>query len=125
MEDKTSTIEDVIQEVRDADSIAETPFSSLFHEARTTNTMYSTVSVQVRVIDGGKFETHPSPVKTRQGEHLRGTDAWDTIISLPVVPFMKTEIARNELVRRLERWKQNEQQKQYMAKTDPVKGMEF
>jgi len=99
--DATEVVENTIESVRNADSLGETQFSTLFHEARTTGRNRATgVSLQVRVRDG-EFEVHESPVKTRQGEHLRGTDAWDGIISIPVKPFMDTQTARQEIVRQL------------------------
>lgn len=103
---KSEIVDEQIEAVKNADSLAETPFSKLFHEARTStpNNMrtngYSGVTVQVRVRDG-EFEVHDSPVKTRQGEHLRGTDAWDGKVSLVVKPFMETRTARDEIVRQL------------------------
>jgi len=98
---KADVVEAQIETVRDADSLGDTKFSKLFHEARTTGRDRATgVTLQVRVRDG-EFEVHDSPVKTRQGEHLRGTDAWDRKISLPVKAFMQTRTARQEIVRQL------------------------
>ena len=105
-ETNSDVVEAQIETVRNADSLGDTKFSKLFHEARTTTpdnirtNGYSGVSLQVRVRDG-EFEVHESPVKTRQGEHLRGTDAWDYIVSIPVKPFMDTRTARQEIVRQL------------------------
>jgi len=94
-------VEDTIDAVKNADSLGETQFSTLFHEARTTGRNRATgVTLQVRV-RGGEFEVHDDPVKTRQGEHLRGTDAWDGMVSIPVKPFMDTQTARQEIVRQL------------------------
>ena len=99
--DAVDVVESTIQTVKDADALGETPFSKLFHEARTTGRNRATgVTLQVRVRDGG-FEVHDTPVKTRQGEHLRGTDAWDGMVSIPVKPFMDTRTARQEIVRQL------------------------
>jgi len=102
MAQKNSEVVDAqIETIRGAESLADTPFSKLFHEARTTGRNRATgVTLQVRVRDG-EFEGHDTPVKTRQGEHLRGTDAWDGMISLPVRPFMETQTARQEIVRQL------------------------
>jgi hypothetical protein len=103
---RSEVIEAQIESVKNADSLAQTPFSKLFHEARTTTpdthrtNGYSGVTVQVRVRDG-EFEVHGIPVKTRQGEHLRGSDAWDGKISLVVKPFMETKTARSEIIRQL------------------------
>jgi hypothetical protein len=105
---RAETVEAQIEAVKNADSLGETPFSKLFHEARTTGRNRATgVSLQVRVRDGD-FEVHNEPVKTRQGEHLRGTDAWDYIVSIPVKPFMDTRTARQEIVRQLVDYKRNE-----------------
>ncbi len=102
----TDPIQSEIERIRNADTIGETKFSKLFHEARTTTPSgvrtngYSGVSVQIRVKDG-ELQVHNDPVKTRQGEHLRGTDKWDSIISIPVKPFMETRTAKNEITRQL------------------------
>lgn len=109
-QEKVATVEAQIDELKNADSLAGTPFSKLFHEARTTTpdnirtNGYSGVTVQVRVRDG-KFEVHDEPVKTRQGEHLRGTDSWDGKVSLVVKPFMDTHTARQEIIRQLRQLK--------------------
>jgi len=110
MEQTTASdvIEAQIDELKNADSLADTPFSMLFHKARTSKSrVYSGVSLQVRVRDG-EIEVHDNPVKTRQGEHLRGTDAWDSMISLPVKSFMKTRTAKDDIIRQLRSWLQNE-----------------
>ena len=110
MEQTTASdvIEAQIDELKNADSLADTPFSMLFHKARTSKSrVYSGVSLQVRV-RGGEIEVHDNPVKTRQGEHLRGTDAWDSMISLPVKSFMETRTAKDEIIRQLRSWLQNE-----------------
>ena len=99
--DAVDVVENTIEAVNNADSLAATPFSKLFHEARTTGRNRATgVTLQVRVRDG-EFQVHDEPVKTRQGEHLRGTDAWDGMISIPVKPFMETRTARDEILRQL------------------------
>ena len=102
MTDKTAVVDAQIETIKDADALGETPFSKLFHDARTTSRRRATgVTVQVRVSDDGAFEVHKTPVKTRRGEHLRGTDAWDGRVSLPVKPFMETENARETIIRQL------------------------
>ena len=113
---KSDVVQAQIETVKEADSLADTKFSKLFHEARTTGRdRASGVSLQVRVSDG-EFEVHSKPVKTRQGEHLRGTDAWDSIISIPVKPFMDTRTARNEIVRQLKDYQRNEAAKEQRQK---------
>ena len=96
-----------IKQLKQADTLADTPFSGLFHQARTANSMYSGVSQQARV-RSGEIET-AEPVKTRQGEHLRGTDAYDSMITLPCKSFMRVETARDEIIRQLRAWRQHEQ----------------
>jgi len=109
---KSDVVDEQIKAVKNADSLAETKFSKLFHEARTSTpdnirtNGYSGVTLQVRVRDG-EFEVHDDPVKTRQGEHLRGTSSWDSKISLVVKPFMDTETARDEIVRQLKQVQRN------------------
>lgn len=109
---KSEVVESEIEAVKNADSLAETKFSKLFHEARTSTpdtirtNGYSGVTLQVRVRDG-ELEVHDNPVKTRQGEHLRGTSSWDSKISLVVKPFMDTETARQEIVRQLRQVQRN------------------
>ena len=100
-ETNAATIDATLDELSGADSLADTPFSRLFHEARTTSRRRATgVTVQVRVRDG-QLEVHDTPVKTRQGEHLRGTDAWDAQVNLPVRAFMDVRTARQEIARQL------------------------
>jgi hypothetical protein len=105
------TIDDMIDRLHGRDSLADTPFSKLFHEARTSTpdtvrrNGYTGVSAQIRVRDG---EIDVSkPVKTRQGEHLRGTDAYDGMVHLHVQPFMEVSTARREIMRQLRAWKRN------------------
>lgn len=98
-------IEQQIEALKSVESLADTPFSALFHEARTTTpdtyrtNGYSGVTVQVRARDG-EVETS-NPVKTRRGEHLRGTDAWDGKVSLAVKPFMDVPTARDWIIQQL------------------------
>ena len=108
----SDVIEAQIAELKDADSLADTPFSMLFHKARTSKSrVYSGVTLQVRVRDG-ELEAHSDPVLTRQGENLRGTDAWDSMITLPVKSFMETRTAKDEIIRQLRSWLQNETAKE-------------
>lgn len=105
---KSDVVAEQIETVRNADSLGDTKFSKLFHDARTTGRNRATgVTLQVRVRDG-EFEVHEKPVKTRQGEHLRGTDAWDTMVSLPVKTFMESRVARDEIVRQLRAFERNQ-----------------
>ena len=114
---KSDVVEAQIETLRSADTLGETKFSKLFHEARTTTpdnfrtNGYSGVTLQVRVRDG-EFQVHEKPVKTRQGEHLRGTDSWDAKVSLTVKPFMDTRTAKDEIVRQLRAFQRNQAQKE-------------
>jgi hypothetical protein len=105
----SNPIEDEIKTVKNADRLAETQWSNLFHKARTTGKRYSGVTVQARIEDG-EVETHPTPVKTRQGEHLRGTDDYDTTVSLVQKSFMDTKTAKQEIIRQLRIWQQHRNQ---------------
>ena len=96
---REETVAAAVEDLRGRESLAETPFSMLFHEARTSSGHYSGVTVQVRVRDG-TIETS-DPVRTRQGQHLRGTDAWDGKVSLPTRAFMEVQTARQKIVRQL------------------------
>jgi len=108
---KADVVTAQIETLGNVDSLADTPFSSLFHEARTStpDTMrsngYTGVSVQARVNDDGEIETS-DVVKTRQGESLRGTDSWDFTLSLQVRPFMALDVARDELIWQLRKMSQ-------------------
>lgn len=100
----TETQADTIDELRDelsgVDSLADTPFSELFHVARTSSKhVHTGVSLPVR-IDGGGVEVG-SPVKTERGQRFRTNADWDTTISLPVRPFMTVDVARQEIRRQL------------------------
>lgn len=86
------------------DSLADTPFSELFHEARTTSTDYSGVAVAVRTDDAGHVTEVGDIVKERQGEHYHVRDtSWDAVVTLPVQPFMDVRTARQEITRQLRR----------------------
>jgi hypothetical protein len=98
---KQETVTEVRQNLKDIESLSDTPFSGLFHAARTAKSCYSGVTIQVRIEDGA-IETS-EPVKIRQGQHLRGTDEYDGMIHLPVKSFMRTETARNEISSQLKR----------------------
>ena len=101
-------IENEINAVKNAESLADTKFSKLFHEARTANPrVYSGVSLQVRITDG-EVEVQDTPVKTQRGEHLRGTDAWDSMINMPVQSFMDTATGKDQIIYQLRNWQQYE-----------------
>jgi len=94
----TNAIEALIREVGTADRLADTPFSALFHEARTTSRrIYSSVTVRVHVEDGEV--TVGDPVKTEPGQHYRPHEGQP--IHLRIQPFMDTRTARQEIIRQL------------------------
>lgn len=95
-------VEAEIDAVKNAESLADTPFSQLFHEARTSSRRYHTgVSIPVRVRNG-ELQVG-SVVKTAQGENHHVRDApWDATFGLPVKPFMETRVAKQLLVEQLE-----------------------
>jgi len=105
LQDRVETLDRQINELKDAESLAETPFGRLFHAARTSRDIYTSVAVAVSW-DGTDMEVNKTVVKCRQGEHYRN-DGADFILSLPVKPFMDTRTARQELVRKLRTRKQN------------------
>jgi hypothetical protein len=74
----------------------------LFHEARTTNpNAFNGVAVPVKVKDG-KIVTVGNVVKTRRGEHFHvRNSSWDHVVSLPVRPFMETDVAKPEINRQI------------------------
>jgi len=85
------------------DSLKGTPFSDLYHVARTTSTdIFTGVSVPVNYSVETDVITTGKPVKTRQGEHfhVRNTQ-WDFVIGLPVQPFMTTRTAKMSIERDL------------------------
>lgn len=102
MLNRSAVIEAQIDAIKTADSLAETPFAELFHEARTTSRDRATgVSAPLRVRDG-RIEVGTVHY-TQQGMHHHVRDApWDTTIGLSVVPLMGIDRARSQLVRQLE-----------------------
>lgn len=98
---RSDVVSDAIETIRCAESLADTAFGTLFHEARTTSRRhYTSVSAVWRVCDG-ELEVG-SVVRTRQGEHYHTRDApYDGVVSLPVRPFMEVRTARQEIVRQL------------------------
>lgn len=101
-ENKSTTVEEEIEAIRGIESLGDTEFSMLFHEARTTSRHhYTGVAAAWRVRDG-ELEIG-DVVKTRQGEHYHVRDApYDGTVTLPVKSFMDTRTARQEIVRQLQ-----------------------
>lgn len=81
------------ERVRNLDSLADTKWSRLFHEARTCDGSVQSVSIAVRV-RGGAVEVG-IPLRTRQGEthHVRNETRWDGTVSIQARPFMSTDCA--------------------------------
>lgn len=104
--DKSDVVDAEMERLRGVESLADTPFARLFHEARTSTPHsaerhgYNQVTIQVRVSESGEIETS-EPVKTRKCQHLRGTERYDGKISLTVKPFLDVRTARKEIVRQL------------------------
>lgn len=95
----------MIESIKEAESLAETEFSELFHGARTTSPkIFTGVSVAIKETESG-IEVG-KVVKTRQGEHYHVRDtSWDGVVSLPVRSFMRTEEAKQEIIRQLKEFK--------------------
>jgi len=97
------------ENVKQADSLSETEFSGLFHVARTTtpdsrqSNGYSSVSVPVHFGEDGDYVVG-AVVKTRRGEHyhVRNSNYWNAVISIPVKPFMETQVAKDEILRQIQ-----------------------
>lgn len=102
-DDRIDALDEQIAALDGIDSLADTPFSALFHEARTARSRFTGATVQVRVRDG-EVETS-DPVLTRQGEHLRGTAGYDGRLSLPAQSFMDVRTASADLRRQLRKLK--------------------
>jgi hypothetical protein len=94
-------MQELITTIKNSDSLAETPFSQLFHKSRTTSPrVWNSVTVPIRLNDGN-IEVGDT-VKTRQGEHFHvRNSSWDTTVSLGIKPFLDTRTARQEIVRQL------------------------
>jgi len=92
-------LRDTLKHVKDAERIGDTPFSDLYHQARTSSPQtWGGVAAPVWVEENGvRVE---EAVTTRRGEHYRHNAA-DMVVSLPVKPFMVTATARNGIVRSL------------------------
>jgi hypothetical protein len=88
--------------VKEAETLGETEFSKLFHEARTSSSQtFNGVSVPVKVNEGEIVDIG-NVVKTRKGEHFHVRDScWDNVISLPVRPFMETKVAKPHINRQI------------------------
>jgi hypothetical protein len=90
-------IEEIRDDVLEADALGDTPFSELFHEARTSKENWSKVSAFCDC--GGEEVTIEAVDRLLNGEWSPETrQNYDFIISLPVVAFMSTEVARRHII---------------------------
>lgn len=111
-EQKLETLEDLREQVQDADKLADTPFSELFHEARTSNQIYNKINCYYQIDPDTGSISQLTLFKLQQGEHiLDHPNAADFSASLPRKPSMTTEYAKQLIVESLrleiDRAKQN------------------
>ena len=89
------------EQFKQTKKLKDTPFSKLFHEARSSSTQYhNSTAIAVKLVDG-EIKTH-TVVKIQRGEHyhVRGTE-WDGIVTLGMQPFMETTTAKTRITRQL------------------------
>ncbi|QKY20649.1 hypothetical protein B4589_009755 [Halolamina sp. CBA1230] len=88
LKNEMAALEELREELEQAESIGDTRLSELFHEARTADTdIYSGATC----ILGLEDEAYPTDViKTRPGEHLRDNPGF-AAVSCPAKPFMTSE----------------------------------
>ena len=91
MSEEVTAIEEVEQELQNADSIGDTRLSKLFHEARTTsNDHWQTVSAFCNIIDGELTVDHLDKLSAgRWSPETR--QRYDVIISVGIRPFMRPD----------------------------------
>lgn len=109
---KVETLETLRTQLQNADKLAGTPFSELFHEARTCDQIYTGVHCEYTIDSDTGTISQISLTKLRQGEHvLDHPDAADFSLSLPRKPFMTAERAKeiidNTLFMELDRARQH------------------
>lgn len=94
-------LEDLRDEVREADSIGETRLSKLFHEARTSRKRtWKSATAFIDIEDGEAVVDSVS--KIRDGRWTPETlAAHDTTITVPVRPFMDTQMFRRAVADRI------------------------
>ncbi|WP_226042486.1 hypothetical protein [Natrinema sp. DC36] len=102
---KLDAIETIHNQVREADSLADTPFSELFHEARTSDKRYTgaTADYTLEIEDGEPTLTQQVCVKTRQGEHWMPDNDPDLSIGMHAKPFLGTEEAKQRITDQLQK----------------------
>lgn len=106
-----TALEDLRDEVNNADSIGETRLSELFHEARTNRPdIWKSASAFVDIEDGEAVVKDVSKLRDgRWAPEVR--DRHDAVVSVGVRAFMETDIfkslARDDLHQRIQAAKQN------------------
>lgn len=90
LRNEIEVLEDLDEDVQDADSIAETVLSELFHEARTTSKRHwKSASAFVNIDEDGIDVDHVE--KISDGHWSPETrNRYDAIVSVPILPFMVT-----------------------------------
>ena len=121
-EAEAEALEALRDEVLNADRIADTRLSGLFHEARTTRKGYwKSVHAFVNIGEDGKVVVD-SLDKLSDGYWSPETrDRYDAILSVPVRPFMETDmfksIIRDEISQAVSPRRQNAHRYREDAKT--------
>ena len=93
-------IEDTCDDVVNADTLGDTPFSEVFHVARTSKTYWNKATAFCDC--GGEEVTVEAVKRLRKGERspeLR--EKYDFTVSIPVRAFMDTETARRRIADQL------------------------
>lgn len=90
-------IEEIRDDVLEADALGETPFSEVYHVARTSKENWSKATAFCDC--GGDAVTVEAVDRLLDGEWSPETRRkYDFTVSLPVVAFMSTEAARRRIV---------------------------
>lgn len=90
-------IEEMRDNVQEADSLGDTQFSELFHEARTSKNNWSKATAFCDC--GGDSVTVENVGRLLEGEWSPETRRnYDFAVSLPVRPFMSTDVARRQII---------------------------
>jgi len=90
-------IEEIRDDVLEADALGDTPFSELFHEARTSKENWSKATAFCDC--GGEEVTVERVGRLLDGEWSPETrQKYDFTVTLPVTSFMRTEVARRRIV---------------------------
>lgn len=88
LKNEIAALEELREELEQADTVGDTRLSKLFHEARTADTnIYSGATCSLGLEDKAYVI---DITKTRPGEHLRDTPGF-AAVGCPVKPFMTGE----------------------------------